>query len=69
MTIMPTQEPKHGETRDHHYEDDAGKRVHVFGSAAVQSVCERYCAGCKKWVTAEGVVGNLRFMAEHGEHG
>lgn len=61
-------EPRHGEQRDHHYEDDAGNRVHVFGAASVQSVSERYCAGCKTWVKAEGVVGELRFMAEHGDH-
>lgn len=61
--------PKHGESRDHHYEDDHGNRVHVLCAFACQSVQERYCVGCDKWVKAEGVVGELRFMAEHGDHG
>jgi len=60
--------PKHGSTRDHHYEDEKGQSVHVFGAAAVQSVCETYCAGCQKWVRTPGVVGPLKFMAEHGDH-
>jgi hypothetical protein len=62
-------EPKHGEMRDFHYEDEKGTRTHVFGgSGFLQSVNEKYCAGCKKWVRAEGVIGELKFMAEHGDH-
>ena len=60
--------PTHGEQRDHHYEDEVGQTAHIFSGSAIQSVCERYCAGCKMWIKSEGVVGNLRFMAEHGDH-
>jgi hypothetical protein len=60
-------EPKHGTVHDHHYENEAGQRVHVFGGGALQSVCHKYCAGCKKWIRVEGVMGNLRFMADHPE--
>ena len=65
---METASPKHRDIRDHHYEDESGQRVHVFGAGAVQTVCETYCAGCKTWVKTEGVVGALKFMADHGEH-
>ncbi len=63
-----SQDPQHGDSREHHYEDEAGNRVHVFGAGAVHSVCENYCAGCKTWVRVEGVTGALKFMAEHGDH-
>lgn len=67
--MEPTKQPRHGESREHHFEDERGNHVHVFAVAAVQSVCETYCAGCNEWLKTEGVVGQLRFMAEHGDHG
>ncbi len=60
--------PRHRDQRDHHYEDVAGERVHVFGAGGVVSVCERYCAGCDVWLAERGVLGALRFMADHGGH-
>lgn len=60
--------PQHGDTRDHHYGNEKGERTHVFDPATVQSAQERYCAGCAKWIRTEGVVGELRFMADHGDH-
>lgn len=69
MSFPPSSKPKHGEMRDHHYESADGDRVHVFNPTCVKSVSERWCASCHTWVRAEGVVGELKFMAEHGDHG
>jgi hypothetical protein len=60
---------KHGEIRDHHYEDESGQRAAISGPVvALHSVCETYCAGCKQWIRTEGVMGALKFMAEHDAH-
>jgi hypothetical protein len=64
---MDTQ-PRHGDSRNHHFETENGQRVHVRDLNCVQSVCERYCRGCRTWVETKGILGQFQFMAVHDEH-
>lgn len=62
-------EPKHGESRGHHFVTASGAVVHVRDVRCVESVCERYCSACKAWVETRGIVGVFQFMAMHDDAG
>jgi hypothetical protein len=68
--------PKHGEVRHHGlrrvdgkettYEDKQGRLVYRGPTLpVVESVTETYCTHCKTWVQTNGIMGPLKYMAEH----
>jgi hypothetical protein len=74
---MSDSEPKHGATRHHGYKTIDGKPVEMLdartgqvvysgpSSSTTVSVSETYCGHCKAWIQTNGVLGPLKFMAEH----
>jgi len=53
--------------RNHRFEPDIiddpllGRNIGTAG----RTVCERHCDKCNKWVECDGVIGGLKFIAEH----
>lgn len=59
--------PQHGDERNRREESEwTAPRPHT-GHGLTVSVSERWCATCQRWVEIRGVMGGLRWMAEH-EH-
>lgn len=49
-----------------HYKLEDGTTAYVGpGSSVTFSVFERWCENCSNWITVRGVIGSLRFMADH----
>jgi hypothetical protein len=73
--------PKHGTERERRIEVEpsaeialvdpmSGEPVYVGpGSWVALSFSERWCESCDRWIEVLGVLGALRFMAEHDKHG
>ena len=66
---------KHGEEKGHRQQTESfapkdwttldGQPVQVPGCTLTQSVCEKWCEHCQRWITIRGVMGEIRWMAEH----
>lgn len=67
---------KHGEKRGFGVERVVGKEVsftdvkgqEVYrgaGSSLFQTTSETYCEHCRRWIQTNGVMGPLKFMADH----
>lgn len=50
----------HGATRNHRLHSEVQQ-----WSAYTETVEDRYCAHCQRWIEVRGVTGALRFMAQH----
>lgn len=77
---MSAAKPFHGETRNHHSETSGSSPTEFrdattgevvfkgFGVTLTQSVSEKWCEGCQKWITTKGVIGPIMWDAEHASH-
>jgi hypothetical protein len=71
--------PKHGDERNHHAEVKHGEPVTyrdartgevIYQGPVSSSSCtvhERYCGHCETWVRVAGVLGFIKFCAEHDD--
>lgn len=70
--------PKHGDTRNERTVTEFGHRVELVvpddghavayagpACAFAYTIADRYCAHCETWIETTGILGRLRFIAEH----
>lgn len=72
--------PNHGESRNHHTEKSEGSTTEyrdartgevVYKGPTVtltQSVSEKWCEGCQKWIPVRGILGVFAWDTEHEKH-
>lgn len=72
--------PKHGDEWNRRTETSGSEPVEFFDSRTGQTVyrgsvvshtrtvVERWCVGCGCWVTCDGIMGFLGWIAEHQDH-
>ena len=67
---------RHGEIHNHGMQTRHGESVEFLGpdgktvyqgpiASVTETVSETWCDHCKTWVKTNGVLGPIRFMAEH----
>jgi len=72
--------PSHGDERNRSLVTEYGKPTQLLDdqglvicagpmSACTTTQLERWCAGCERWVQVNGITGEIRWMAEHRDHG
>lgn len=66
MTQRPSS-PMHGEVVHYGYKTSINSEPGLMPIGFMESVTETWCAHCGSWVQTNGVLGPLRFMAEHGD--
>ena len=60
--------PQHSEARNYRVVRAFTPTGPFTGHGMDVSVVDRYCAGCDRWVEERGVIGWIRWQAEHGDH-
>jgi hypothetical protein len=69
MNVSEIPKPKHGDQKNWRIEqediskstfkDASGNEFEMVTHSSEQSVSERFCASCDKWVTAKGIFGGI----------